>query len=93
MTLRFSISKEDSELVTKIVKRAASMQEGIDLLSITMDLTACHANGCPMDFQRLLDADNFNFSHDVFGINRHINRRTGKLSNCFLPRFSKPTGD
>lgn len=86
--IQFNISKEDSALVSAIVDRAAAMQK-IDRMAMHMDLTACHANGCPMDFQRLLDADNFNFSHDVAGINRHINRETGKLEDCFLPRFSQ----
>ena len=27
--------------------------------------------------------------HDVFGIRKHINRRTGELENHFVPRFAK----
>jgi len=26
--------------------------------------------------------------HDVSGIARHLNRETGRLEGCFLPRFS-----
>lgn len=55
-----------------------------------MDVTACHANGCPLDLEKLLHADAFNFSHDVFGIARYINRNTGKLENCFVPRCALP---
>lgn len=32
-------------------------------------------------------ADNFNFMHDISGINAHLNRNTGELSKRFLPRF------
>jgi len=53
-----------------------------------MDVTACHANGNKLDLAGLLAADDFNFSHDVFGIYRHIDRDTGKLGNCFRPRYS-----
>ena len=87
--VKFNISKQDSKLVSSIVARAQRMEKRIDNLSLTMDLTACHANGCPMDFKRLLDADDFNFTHDVGGITRHLNRETGQLEDCFLPRFSK----
>lgn len=58
----------------------------VDGMDLHMDLTACHANGCPMDWEKLMKADDFTLAHDVAGISRHINRRTGKLENCFLPR-------
>jgi hypothetical protein len=51
-----------------------------------MDLTACHANGCPMDFETLLSAPDADFVHDVGGIHRYIDRTTGRLGDCFVPR-------
>lgn len=57
-----------------------------DKMDVQMDVTACHANGCPLDLKKLLDADDFNFAHDIFGINQHINRKTGKLERFFVPR-------
>jgi hypothetical protein len=59
-----------------------------DRMTITMDVIATHANGCPLDLDRLLHADDSNFIHDVFGIRRHINRTNGQLEDCFLPRFA-----
>lgn len=53
-----------------------------------MDITAVHANGNPLKLAELLATDDFNFTHDVFGITRHIDRETGKLGGCFVPRFS-----
>lgn len=35
----------------------------------------------------LAKADDFNFAHDVFGIMRHYDERTGKLTGGFSPRF------
>ena len=35
-----------------------------------------------------LEADDFNFAHDWYGIRKHIDRRTGKMENCFVPRFA-----
>ena len=42
-----------------------------------------------LDLQKLLDAPDGDFGHDVFGIRRHINRQTGELENCFLPRCAR----
>ena len=60
--------------------------------TFVMDLTACHANGNPLRLAELLAADDGNFAHDIFGINRHLNRQTGELMDCFSPRYSRPEG-
>jgi len=87
--ISFKSTKEEAELVQKIVERAQSLDKDLDALSLTMDLLATHATDTPLDFTRMLEADNFNFAHDVYGIMRHLNRRTGKLENCFLPRCAR----
>ena len=84
----FDISRADKDLVFAIVERAERLGWKGDRLSTIMDLTACAANGCPVDFDRLYEADDFNLMHDVAGVARHIDRGTGKLLNCFLPRFA-----
>lgn len=90
----FNVTKGERAVVTLIVKRATEIAkrygQKVDGLSLAMDLCAVHANGCPLRFQDLLDADEFNFCHDVFGIERHIDRDTGALLNCFMPRFLAP---
>jgi len=85
---RFDVSTSEADTIDKIVDRALAGDKTIDALSLDMDLCATHANGCPMDFAKLLAADNFNFWHDVDGIRRHIDRTTGRLTHCFLPRAS-----
>lgn len=94
MPVSFDVTREETKLIAKIVERAEKMwnehrpdEEPLNRLNLHMDISACIANGCPLKLQSLLDADDFNFSHDVFGIDRHMNRMTGKLMNCFLPRF------
>lgn len=42
-----------------------------------------------MDFDRLLAADDFTFAHDIGGIMSHMDRETGELTDCFLPRCAK----
>ncbi len=93
----FDIDAADAEIVDDIVERYAQMYRNIferDLpkdgrLHLRMDLVATHANGNPMDFAKLNAADDFTFGHDIRGIDRHIDRRTGKLLHHFIPRCSK----
>ncbi len=93
----FEVSKEDRKLIDKIMDRACAERDGGRppmvpkrlRLAYEMSLAACAANGCPMDFQRLLDADDGNFGHDVHGINKYVSRDTGKLTNLFYPRYHK----
>lgn len=85
-------TKKDGALIHKIgvraVKRALELGAEIDLLDMTMDISACHLSN-PLKLQELLDADNSNFCHDVFGIRKEVNRNTGELMNGFSPRYSK----
>lgn len=81
----FQTTREEDSTISKIVERAGVK----DRLSLTMDLSACHSNGCPIDFEKLLAFDDFNFYHDIGGIMNNLNRTTGKLEHCFLPRCAK----
>lgn len=90
--LNWANDKQTIEVEGGIMKRAAKMC--IDLgqrypnMDILMDVDACHSNGCPLNLQGLLEAADADFAHDVFGIRAHINRRTGQLEDCFLPRYA-----
>lgn len=88
----FKASAADLLTVRKIARRARELylnaKTDRDVTDIQMDLLATHANDCPMDFDRLLAADDFNLMHDVGGIARHLDRETGKLTDHFLPRFA-----
>lgn len=91
MSAKFNATKEESKVIRAIAHRAKALaaKHGADLpvLEAVMDIEATHSNGCPLKLEALLEADDFNFSHDVFGIRRHIDRETGRLGNHFLPRF------
>lgn len=90
--IRFNVSKDDAKLILEIVTRAevvaTDLHSAIDRMSLTMDLTATHANGCALKLADLLAANRTDFIHDVFGIMRHINRETGQLGDCFVPRYA-----
>lgn len=83
-------SKLDNSLIMQIVQRAkrVAMNNGssLDTVSLIMDLDCVHAR-TPLRLIELRDADDFNFIHDVFGIQRHLNRNTGELGDFFTPRY------
>lgn len=98
--VNFKTTKAEAELIQRIAERGYNMmseawnasparmrKQGADKQSLEMDITACHCNGCPLDLERFLAADETNFGHDFFGIHKHLSRTSGKLENCFYPRF------
>jgi hypothetical protein len=90
--ISFTVSKTDSARLDAIVARARALGCRRDPLEIRMDLCATHANGTPLDFQRLREFDDFSFLHDVFGIERHLDRTSGALRDMFVPRCTRKGG-
>lgn len=93
-TLKFDASKFEVGIINQIANRAVAMANNYgvayDKMTAFMDIDACHSSGMPLQLGALLEADEANFAHDVFGIRRHINRRTGQIEGCFVPRFAMP---
>jgi hypothetical protein len=93
----FDATPDERRAIERCAKRAAAL--GLDdfnfthdngvYVEIQMDLTAVHANGCPMDFKKLESFDDFNFMHDIVGIRDCLDRRSGKLLRNFSPRASR----
>lgn len=81
-----AISDEDMDIIRQIVNRASELTLGLDAVDLDMDLTACHVTEGPLDLQKLLDFDDFDFAHDVIGIYTHLLRTTGRLGSHFWPR-------
>lgn len=92
----FNTTKEEDKLIRLIVERARPIFESqgvpFNVQDRMMDLSAVHSNGCPLDFEKFLAFDDFNFNHDFVGIFNCLNRETGRLERFFLPRCSKPKG-
>ena len=81
------VSKKNYELAHKIAIRAKEKNpENEDVMSTEMDIVATHIGGCPLNMEKLLGFDDFNFFHDIFGIRKCLDRETGKLEGYFLPR-------
>lgn len=91
---QFDCTRSEFELITAICGRYDAWRDrnglpAVERLPLFMDITACHRSGCPLDLEALAGAPEADFVHDIAGIQRHIDRRTGRLGDCFLPRFAK----
>lgn len=88
------VNRADMDLIVAIAKRAVQMAAKYDQKwkqsDAVMDLIAAH-NDCGLRLTELLNVDDGNFAHDVFGINRHLNHKTLMLEDCFLPRYAAPS--
>lgn len=83
------MTRDEKMLIFKIAERAD--KNGLlmsDRLSLIMDIEHTH-DEVTLKLEELLNADEMNFTHDIVGIQNNMNRKTGKLENCFLPRYSK----
>lgn len=93
--ISFEVPGRYYELIHKIALRADqeifSQHPDVrqSIMATEMDLSACYAQGCELDFERLLAAPLSDFQHDILGIRRHLNRETGYLEDFFLPRYAK----
>lgn len=98
--LKWTATKEEHEHIMTLAKLTVShaAKNGIvyRLQEAGMDITAAHANGNPLKLAEMVAAigteNESDVLHDLFGIRRHIDRSTGKLGDCFSPRYSQPEG-
>lgn len=73
----------------RAIKELFPARKDINFNSLCMDIEAADCD-IPMDLDRLLEFDMYNFMHDVCEIVRHLNRKTAKLEDCFVPRCALP---
>ena len=73
-----------AEIAKKKKKKGLLM---FDRMSLIMDIQAAHEQ-FKLKLDKLLEADDYNFSHDIVGIQQNINRKTKEIENCFLPRYA-----
>jgi hypothetical protein len=87
MKPRVRITTAELNAIDAIVHRALVFFPDRDFRDIQMDIIATHLK-CPLSLNQLMDADDGNFVHDIAGIERHLNRQTFQLMDCFVPRFA-----
>lgn len=88
--------RQDVALIAQIADRAvavakAASHETTDVPSfmrVFMCVGMAHQRS-PLDLDRLLHGPLTDFTHDVFGIMRHIDLETGYMRDCFVPRYAQ----
>lgn len=92
--VNLTASPEDRRKITAIAERYTNIaaRYGDRPKAVRMDITAAHLNGCTLDLDKLLGAPDHVVGHDVGGIQRFLDRRTGALTGHFLPRCAAPEG-
>ena len=83
-----AVTIEDDDKIEAIVDRAVRNNRSISVMRLSMDIAAVHVSGCKLDLDALLAFPEGDFNHDVCGIENNVDRTTGALENCFLPRCS-----
>lgn len=86
--MNLKCTDQDGTKIHDIAIRAKAIFAKLSILDTILDLNAAHLNGCPLDLDRMLTAGDSDLMHDVRGINRHLDRETGKLKGKFMPRFA-----
>jgi hypothetical protein len=90
--MKTRITSYELDTIKAIAKRASALASAneieLDEKTVLLDLTAAMAGGCKLCVQDLLNANDVDFVHDVFGINKHLDRNTFTLTDCFVPRYA-----
>ena len=89
------VTEETVRYTSKILSRAETL--GLDPVEkdrpgLIMDLEAASLV-VDIDYEKLLNASDVEFAHDVLGIYQHFNRDTGVLDEGFAPRFAREPSD
>lgn len=86
------ITKRDAVLLAQIVDRAIMLAREAHVspgrINLLIGLMMAHRH-TPLALDLLLHAGDVDFAHDVFGIMRHLDPKTGALRDCFVPRTAR----
>jgi hypothetical protein len=85
--LNFKTEPGEHDAIVLIARRATE-ELNADFVETMMDITVAN-NDTKLDLEGLLAFPRFDFAHDVFGIRRHLNRKTGVIEGYFLPRSAR----
>lgn len=85
-------SQGDIDCIKACAARACEVMLGygyvLNPVLVAADLMCVHCNGQPMHLTRLLLSDAADFEHDIGGIWRHLDRKSGKLLHGWKPIFA-----
>jgi len=81
----------DIEKMHAIVERQTKLEKTMGIRRIDRMTLVCQLMQMEtlIDFDRLLEFDDSNFIHDVYGINQHTPSGVSEFTDCFYPRCGK----
>lgn len=82
------MTREEKQTIFDIAKRAD--EQGLlmsDRVTLVLDLTIAH-NQFKLNLNELLNADDENFTHDIAGIQKNVDRNKMEVVNLFVPRYA-----
>jgi hypothetical protein len=82
------ITQLEFDVIERIVDRATYLFPDRQPEDVQMDIVATILGGCRLRLEDLVNADDFNFIHDIVGIERHLDRQSFFLKDQFKPRFA-----
>jgi hypothetical protein len=84
--------QEENALIRQIAYRAEMMftRRGtkVSYTFIESEVSLVHHEICRLRLKELLEADEWNFAHDIVGIHDHIDILDGSFRNGFSPRYA-----
>jgi hypothetical protein len=86
--LNWTMKSDVEYKLLSLIANRISKASGRPYLDWLMDVELAYQD-CPMRLEGLLNAGDSDFYHDLDGIRNHLNRETGKLEDCFVPRFAQ----
>ena len=89
-----AITDQDWGYLREIIRRIKEIGDAnghteIKYDVLLTDLATAHCTTTPMNLFGLLCSGNDDFTHDVLGIGRFLDRKNGHLMNGFQPRWTK----
>lgn len=86
----YNFSQDELDLVVRAGVRVEKViGKQLNRATFLLDMAAVQKQ-CPLNLVELAFNDDIaSVAHDILGIRRHINRDTGQLEGCFIPRFAK----
>jgi hypothetical protein len=84
------VAEKDRRLIAGIITRAVEELVTVflrgDLIDLMEDLALCRRR-YRLDLEKLSALGRDDFFRETLNINRHINRKTGKMPEGFIPRY------
>ena len=83
-----AVARTISDIAHRAALLARDMGADVSPLEIENDIALAHMRGTPLHLGALLEANNVDFCHDVFGIRENIDRASGAMRDFFVPRYA-----